>query len=105
MDKLVEIWLTCTLNTPQIGALEADLACWKISLMLLKSPVTSLIFGDFWRSLCADADWALRVRARISNGAFALTSALMTAPPCLPVAPVIRSAREAIVGDYGMESG
>lgn len=70
--------------------------------MALKSPVMSFIFGDFWRSRCADADWALRVKARISKGAFALRSALIVEPPCFPVAPVMRIAREVMMEMFGM---
>jgi hypothetical protein len=75
-----------------------------MSSMALKSPVTSLILGDFWRSFCADADCAFRVTASISKGASAFSSALMTDPPCLPVAPVMRSAREAILVKFEGQS-
>jgi hypothetical protein len=93
---------TWTLKTPHIGAWVAALAWLKISSMALKSPVMSLIFGDFWRSRCADADLALRVKARISKGAFTLRRALIVEPPCFPVAPVMRIARDAIVEVFGM---
>lgn len=64
--------------------------------MLFRSPDTSLMLEDFWASLCADVDDASRVNAIISNGAFCLINALTTAPPCLPVAPVMKIAFDAI---------
>jgi hypothetical protein len=94
---VVVISRTCTLKTPQIGLLVAAFAWRNMSSIALKSPVMSLMFGDLCRSFCADADWAFRVTARISNGELASRSAFTTDPPCLPVAPVMRSAREAIM--------
>jgi hypothetical protein len=64
--------------------------------MLLRSPDTSFMLDDFWASLCADADDASRVNAMISKGAFCLINAVTTAPPCLPVAPVMKIAFDAI---------
>lgn len=45
------------------------------------------------------------MRARISNGAFALRRALIVEPPCFPVAPVMRTARDAIVEEIGARYG
>lgn len=60
-------------------------------------PSTSLILGDFAASFSAEAEAFVRVRARIVKSAFSARRALMTAPPCLPVAPVTRIALD-IVG-------
>lgn len=88
---------TCTLNTPQMGSFVAPFAFLNASSMASKSPVMSLTFGDFFASFWAEGDWALRVRARISKSAFAFSSASITALPCLPVAPVMRTALVDIV--------
>lgn len=44
--------------------------------------------SSFW----AGADVGFRVTAKISKGALRETRLLMSEPPCLPVAPVIRMA-------------
>jgi hypothetical protein len=56
-----------------------------------------LIEGDFARSFFAEADWALRVRARISKLALDFKRAAIVAEPCLPVALVMRSARDIVI--------
>lgn len=55
-----------------------------------KSPCTSLILGDSAVNFWAAADEVFRVTARISNGALRERRLLITAPPCFPVAPVMR---------------
>lgn len=67
--------------------------------MVSKLPVTSLILGDCFTSLLAEADCASRVRATMLKGALAFNIELISDPPCLPVAPVIRRARDVIVLD------
>lgn len=52
------------------------------------------IFGDFAASLFAEAEAASRVTAKILKSALRARRALMTLPPCFPVAPVIRRARD-----------
>ena len=53
------------------------------------SPSRTVIFG-FEASACAPLEEALRVRARISKRDDLERRDSTTAPPCLPVAPVIR---------------
>lgn len=67
--------------------------------MVSKLPVTSLILGDCFTRLLAEADCASRVRAIMLKGALAFSIELINDPPCLPVAPVIRRARDVIVLD------
>ena len=83
---------TCTLKTPQIGLEVLLLAALNMAAGSSRSPSTMLILGDFCASFRAEEDWALRVTARISKGAFWESRFLITEPPCLPVAPVIRIA-------------
>lgn len=47
---------------------------------------------------CAEGEVVLRVRARISKGAEVETRASITARPCWPVAPTMRSLRSAMLG-------
>lgn len=59
----------------------------------LRSPVTSLMAGDLFCKAVADAEDGLRVTARMVKSELCdgeLMRASMVAPPCLPVAPVIR---------------
>ncbi len=53
--------------------------------------------GDLAARALAPADAASRVTARIWKSAFWERSALMTLPPCFPVAPVMRSARDIVL--------
>lgn len=55
-------------------------------------------------SFCAEGEEVLRVRARISKGAEVATRASITAPPCLPVAPTMRSLRSAMM-EFGSGRG
>jgi hypothetical protein len=85
---------TCTLKTPQIGVEAGSLllAVRNMAAGSSRLPSTSLIFGDDCASLSAEADCALRVTARIVKGALRLIRLRITLPPCLPVAPVMRTA-------------
>jgi hypothetical protein len=66
-----------------MGRLVACLAELKTSSIVSRLPVTSLIFGDFWASLCADADVARKgenlqlavgLEKRVHNGTALLSS-------------------------------
>lgn len=61
------------------------------------------ILEDLAASLCAEAEVASRVTARILKSALRARRALMTLPPCFPVAPVMRRARDilSVVGEVG----
>ena len=56
----------------------------------------SVIFG-LEASFCAEGEEVLRVRARISKGAEEAMRASTTAPPCFPVAPMMRILRRDMV--------
>ena len=78
-----------TQKTPLIGLATA----LKIAGQSFKLPWTNLICsGDLSASRLADADSVLRVRAKmmISEELGAESKAWITAPPCVPVAPVMR---------------
>ena len=62
----------------------------------VESPSTTVTLGFEARDL-AFAEEASRDRARIWNGEELARRASITAPPCFPVAPVMRSLRVAIV--------
>lgn len=68
----------------------------KMGAGFMESPWTRVTLGleaSFW----AEGEEVLRVRARISKGAEEAMRASITAPPCLPVAPVMRTLRSAMV--------
>lgn len=91
---------TWTLKTPQIEG-STFFALGKIASGSLRLPWTREIFFDLAASRCAEGDAGSRVRARMRKSAPHFRRALTTAPPCLPVAPVTRIARDMVNASGG----
>ena len=68
----------------------ADLKSVSVSL---RSPLTRVMLDDLAANRWADGELGSRVTARMGKPALSASKALMSAPPCLPVAPVTRIAR------------
>lgn len=83
--------LTCTLKTPQILPSATFCASLKMAGMSLRSPLT--ILTPCSCNFLADDDSGFLVTARILKSFLSgdARSALMVAPPCCPVAPVIKT--------------
>lgn len=83
---------TWTLKTPQIGWEVMFLVDLKMALQSFRSPLTILTLGDFCSNFWAEAESGDRVTATIVkfSARDEASRALMVAPPCLPVAPVMR---------------
>jgi hypothetical protein len=88
-----------TAKTPWMGFWISSAAA-KMAGTSLKSPAMSLMEGDLACKAVAEAEVGLRVTARIvkeEEWEGELMRASMVAPPCWPVAPVMRRALD-IVG-------
>lgn len=95
-----------TAKTPWMGFWRASAEA-KMAGTSAKSPVTSLMEGDFFCSAVAEAEVGLRVTARIVKSVMWEGEAMrasMVAPPCWPVAPVMRRALDIVVV-WGMVIG
>lgn len=88
------------LYTPQIEPGIVFLAFAKMAGASFRSPWTSKIFGDVFLSSCAAGELGFRVTARIVKSDLACNRLFTTAPPCFPVAPVIRTARDMLLGCF-----
>lgn len=88
--------ITWTLKTPHGDEPVTSLACWKRASVLLRSPWRRVTFGDRLASLWAEGEVLSRVTARSLKSAFLERRARMAAPPCLPVAPVMRRERDMV---------
>lgn len=77
-----------------MGASVAFLAFLKMASVSSRFPWTSVTLGDAAASFFAPGEVVSLVTARILKSAFLARRDVMTLPPCLPVAPVISSARD-----------
>jgi hypothetical protein len=93
------MFVTWTLNTPQMVSPDPKFlfAFSNNPAGSSRFPSTSVILEDSRASFCADGDFEFRVTASIRKGAFLLMRFLITDPPCLPVAPVMRMVGVTIV--------
>src|SRR5688572_24222867 len=88
--------LTSTLKTPQMEG-EIFWASVNTASVSSRLPCTRYTFEDLEARRCADAEEASRVSARIRKSASWSMSDWIRAPPCLPVAPETRMARDIVV--------